>query len=626
MVKVLSAVKAAPRTAVAASTAVLRTTTYPVRTALVSLFSRLKFLNAYGLFSSSESLRLIFFGLLATHGRTLLGYIQAIIEDRLICTFETSDRDEPFQWFESLTKNRQIGKNARNFVVADMREGEEELVAAGADVPLRTVLSATGSTSFLFSPKTAEVFSTWSDLFRVPDSYSSPLSLPAALHPLEAALLRVLPFTPYSTTLAWLNFRDTTRANREVKDLDVSTFSLTRSFAPLRSLVKLARKEYVQASIGNTSVYMPDSNRTGWAESYSRPRRSAEYVVLDDAKKAALFDDAKAFFDEENENWMAQRGLPFRRGYLLYGPPGNGKTSSVVALAGELDMDIYLLSLSDKNMDESALLRLTQQCSTPCILLLEDIDAIFTGRQREDEKPSVEEEEGQRSGRKSNSKSGAQLSFSSLLQVLDGAGSSEDRLLIMTTNHPEKLDPALIRPGRIDVRVCFENASRAQARDLFVRIFNDYGTEGGKTEAELRAEREREEAADRARFGGGRRGVFRSSSSSGSLFIPNHTEAPAMTAARLHGLADQFAAQVPDDRSFSMATLQGFLIRQALRMDRFGDLAGAAEDAVAKFPRWRDRWLAAARTQQTDSSAGGGASSTAAAPMLDDEDETAYSL
>ncbi|KAE8270221.1 hypothetical protein A4X09_0g2130 [Tilletia walkeri] len=625
----LKTIQSAPGAVASATFGTIPAAGRKLHSTLISLFSRLNLFNAYGLLTNSNaSLRILLLALLATHGRILLSTIQSFVQDRLVLQVQLSEREEPWEWFQTLWQAHEIGRDSRNFAVAPLKEGEKELVASGADVPLRTMLRQSGSTSFLFSPKTSEIFSTWKDLLRVPATYRSPLSLPSALHPFEIALLRLLPFTSHSANLAWLTFGSTIISMRPTPEVFVNTLTLTRSRAPLEAIIKKARGEYMQEQVGFTKVMMPDSSRQNWETAFTRPRRSADNVVLEEKKKRALFDDARAFFDPVNQTWMAQRGLPYRRGYMLYGPPGNGKTSSVVALAGE----IYMLNLNDKDMDESALLRLTQQCSTPCLLLLEDIDAVYTGRQRASEGASAPTPEG---GDVSNGGESTQLSFSSLLQVLDGAGSSENRLLIMTTNHPERLDPALIRPGRIDVKVCFENASRSQARDLFIRIFSDYDDSddlstrpesAGKSQAELAAQQAREEAAERARFGGRAAAPLLHSSPSSKSLLDHRTS--SISLAQLNLLADEFAREVPDDRSLSMATLQGFLIRQALRVDQFGDLGAAAEGALRRFPAWRDRQRASA--SRAGAGTGAEVGNGEAATDLDlegvEEEEGAYEL
>ncbi len=147
-------------------------------------------------------------------------------------------------------------------------------------------------------------------------------------------------------------------------------------------------------------------------------------------------------------------GIPYRRGYLLYGSPGSGKSSFIMALAGYLDYNICLLNLSERGMTDDRLTHLLSNAPERSILLLEDIDAAFTGRQ------SAAEDGYQ-----------ANVTFSGLLNALDGVASGESRIVFMTTNHVEKLDPALIRPGRVDVIVELGDAEPEQVRRLVKRFY-----------------------------------------------------------------------------------------------------------------------------------------------------------
>jgi chaperone BCS1 len=89
------------------------------------------------------------------------------------------------------------------------------------------------------------------------------------------------------------------------------------------------------------------------------------------------------------------------------------------------------------------------------ILLLEDADAAFNKREQSSEKGFV-------SG----------VTFSGLLNALDGVAAAEERLIFMTTNHIDRLDPALIRPGRVDVKVLLDWPTTSQIRDLFVKFYD----------------------------------------------------------------------------------------------------------------------------------------------------------
>lgn len=112
-------------------------------------------------------------------------------------------------------------------------------------------------------------------------------------------------------------------------------------------------------------------------------------------------------------------------------------------------------------MDDDGLNQMLNCAPMRSIILLEDIDAIFV------ERTSVKEE----SQRKQS------VTFSGLLNALDGVRSQEGRILIMTTNHREKLDPALLRPGRADMQIQLNYASEGQMKGLFKKFFPDESVE-----------------------------------------------------------------------------------------------------------------------------------------------------
>jgi chaperone BCS1 len=178
--------------------------------------------------------------------------------------------------------------------------------------------------------------------------------------------------------------------------------------------------------------------------------RALNSVVLDGTQAEELLADVKEFLN--SRDWYREVGVPYRRGYLLYGPPGNGKTSVVKALAGELGMSIYLLLLSDPDMNDNRVNDLLAKVPDRNILLLEDIDCAFARRKRA-------------SGKE------AGLTFSGLLNAIDGVASAEGRIIVMTTNHVDQLDPALTRPGRADVKLSFGHATSDQAGRLYARFF-----------------------------------------------------------------------------------------------------------------------------------------------------------
>jgi mitochondrial chaperone BCS1 len=201
---------------------------------------------------------------------------------------------------------------------------------------------------------------------------------------------------------------------------------------------------------GNERLIVHHVNYYGWAEQMQRLPRPPESVVLRAGLLEDLIADGRRFLD--GRKWYIQRGIPYRRGYLLYGPPGTGKSSAVVAIASALGMDIAVLSLNSLSLDDKELSERLSQVPTNAIVLIEDIDCAFVARKAGEEKTN-------------------RVTFSGLLNAIDGVAAGEGRLLFATTNHPERLDPALVRPGRIDRQVKIGLADSDQARRLFLRFF-----------------------------------------------------------------------------------------------------------------------------------------------------------
>lgn len=144
--------------------------------------------------------------------------------------------------------------------------------------------------------------------------------------------------------------------------------------------------------------------------------------------------------------------------YLLHGPPGCGKSSYITALAGELGFSICLLNLSERGLTDDRLNYLLNIVPERSIVLLEDIDAAFVSR--EDTATQKAAYEGLN-----------RVTFSGLLNCLDGVASTEARIVFMTTNYPERLDPALIRPGRVDYKEYVGFCSHYQLGQMFKRFY-----------------------------------------------------------------------------------------------------------------------------------------------------------
>ena len=180
-------------------------------------------------------------------------------------------------------------------------------------------------------------------------------------------------------------------------------------------------------------------------------RRPLASVVLKAGQGEALLADLERFLTSRER--YAQLGIPWRRGYLLYGPPGTGKTSLVTALASELRLNVCTLSLASPIVTDEKIHTLLAAVPQRSLLLIEDVDAFF--RERDAAHAQVK------------------LSFSGFLNALDGVATQEGTVLFMTTNHIERLDPALIRAGRIDEQVELGWADEDQLRRLYLKFHPD---------------------------------------------------------------------------------------------------------------------------------------------------------
>lgn len=189
-------------------------------------------------------------------------------------------------------------------------------------------------------------------------------------------------------------------------------------------------------------------------------RRPAS-LIFENNELDTLIEDAKKFF--KNKQWYDDRGIPWRRGYLLSGPPGNGKSSSILALAGALQRDIYILNMPKALNGDSEIIAMIESTPEGSILAIEDIDIIIPkSRELQDEV-----------SKSADPASSQGVTLAGVLNALDGVSAQQGRIVIMTTNHRELLDPALIRPGRVDVDMVLKNATLDMIRRTAKLFFPD---------------------------------------------------------------------------------------------------------------------------------------------------------
>jgi len=167
-----------------------------------------------------------------------------------------------------------------------------------------------------------------------------------------------------------------------------------------------------------------------------------------------------------NEKWFRSKGIPWRRGWLLHGQPGSGKSTLVRSIAMEFDLPVYVLDLSGMTNDSLASAWQDIQQNAPTIALIEDIDAIFDGRKNISAQNTTRD----------------MLTFDCLLNTISGVGNSDGVFLFVTTNHLEKLDPAIgvpkdgmsSRPGRIDRVIHLGLMDEPERRTVAQHILGDF--------------------------------------------------------------------------------------------------------------------------------------------------------
>lgn len=173
-------------------------------------------------------------------------------------------------------------------------------------------------------------------------------------------------------------------------------------------------------------------------------------LAIESKKKKEIMDDLDKF--RLSKDFYAKIGKAWKRGYLLYGPPGTGKSTMVAAMANYMDYDIYDLELTTVKTNTD-LRRLLIETTSKSIILIEDIDCSLelSGRRKKEKKNEEESEKNSLEERDDTSK----VTLSGLLNFIDGlwSASAGERLIVFTTNHIEKLDPALIRRGRMDKHI-----------------------------------------------------------------------------------------------------------------------------------------------------------------------------
>lgn len=244
-----------------------------------------------------------------------------------------------------------------------------------------------------------------------------------------------------------------------------------------------------------------DSRGHPWESVPFKHPSTFDTLAMDPVKKAEIMEDLKDFAN--GQSFYQKTGRAWKRGYLLYGPPGTGKSSMIAAMANYLGYDIYDLELTEVHTN-SELRKLLMKTSSKSIIVIEDIDCSINLNNRKKNSNNgtmgrsycdPEMRSGSAGGGGGGEDGGNSITLSGLLNFTDGLWSccGSERIFVFTTNHIDKLDPALLRSGRMDMHIFMSYCSFPALKIL---LNNYLGYEEGDLDDEVL--KELEEVIDKA--------------------------------------------------------------------------------------------------------------------------------
>lgn len=244
-------------------------------------------------------------------------------------------------------------------------------------------------------------------------------------------------------------------------DTDTKLKSLRiRMFGKNKKIMSSLYNEFKFKNTNSSTIYT-SGNNSDWRYVCEVPKRDINTVVIDSKIKESILKRIKDW--QESRAWYKDRGLSYKLGLVLYGPPGTGKTSFIKALASYLEYDVYILDLNTQS--DLTLSKTLSSTGKKSIIVMEDFDSVKATLSR-DNTPNGEVKD-----------EILGVTTSGLLNAMDGLAPLDDRIIIMTTNHLEKIDPALVRKGRIDEKFYFGPLSDKEIKEYIKIMCPDYKLE-----------------------------------------------------------------------------------------------------------------------------------------------------
>ena len=217
--------------------------------------------------------------------------------------------------------------------------------------------------------------------------------------------------------------------------------------------------------VSYVKVFGP-SQKGFWDYLFKNPKREVNTVFI--GGKNEILTDLDVFFASEKDYLFF--GHPYKRNYLFYGPPGNGKTSFINAIAGKYNLNVFLISFSI-NITDEVFKKLISGLNKNSLLVMEDIDVLFQSGG------------GGGGGVGGGGVGGKNITMSTILNTLDGLARKNRVICIMSTNHFDVLTDVFKRPGRLDMLIEFKNADKKCFEEMAEFIVK-YHRDGGEGEGE----------------------------------------------------------------------------------------------------------------------------------------------
>lgn len=236
---------------------------------------------------------------------------------------------------------------------------------------------------------------------------------------------------------------------KEAENQFVDSYIITSLFSKSvveKLLEKLIHDKNTELQIQNIPMLKVMSGSQYWSDYGHIVVKNLSKIHNDE--KSIVYDDIKQFLASKSK--YEDKGLIWKRGLIFSGPPGNGKTSTALAVAKELKLHVHCLNLSNCESDTQLLGLIRDIHEKPAMLLVEDIDCSVKGREQINN----------------------HVNFNTVLNIFDGAFSKDGIVVIFTTNHIEQLDSALIRAGRIDLNIEFRNPTARNFSDMINTMFD----------------------------------------------------------------------------------------------------------------------------------------------------------